>query len=234
LGISGAIWAIVPAAGVGARMQSGIPKQYLPLCGKPVLRHTLERLSSHSGIAGVVLGISETDTYSDCATRPAIAKFLGSYIGGASRAETVLNGLRMASEQAGEGDWALVHDAVRPCIRGSDIDRLIAEAGEHGGLLGIPVADTVKRADAADYVTETVSRAGLWRALTPQLFPLRILIRALEQALGDGVEPTDEAAAIERLGLRPRLVAGHPDNIKITLPGDLSMAELFLREQERR
>lgn len=234
MALSGAIWAIVPAAGVGARMQAVVPKQYLPLRGKPVLRHTLERLSSHPRIKGVLLGISASDTLSDSVTKPTLAKFLGTYAGGASRAETVLNGLRAASGQARENDWALVHDAVRPCLRGSDIDRLIAEVGDDGGLLALPMADTVKRADATECVAETVPRTGLWRALTPQLFPLRLLTRALEQSLAQGVEPTDEAAAIEHLGLRPRLVAGHPDNIKITHPGDLAMAELFLHQQEQR
>jgi 2-C-methyl-D-erythritol 4-phosphate cytidylyltransferase len=233
LALSGAIWAIVPAAGVGTRMQSGIPKQYLPLSGKPVLRHTLERLTSHPRIQGVLLGIAAGDTRSDGATRPVLAKFLGTYTGGASRAETVLNGLRALPAPAGEHDWALVHDAVRPCVRHDDIDFLLAEVGDAGGLLALPMADTVKRADPADCVTETVPRAGLWRALTPQLFPVGLLTRALEQARAQGVDPTDEAAAVERLGLRPRLVAGHPDNIKITLPRDLALAELFLRQQEQ-
>jgi len=233
LALAGAIWAIVPAAGVGARMQAGVPKQYLPLRGKPVLRHTLERLASHPRIRGVFLGIATGDHLSDEATRPTVPKFMGTYLGGASRAETVLNGLRAVSAHAGEGDWALVHDAVRPCVRREDIDRLLDEAGESGALLALPMADTVKRADASDSVIETVPRAGLWRALTPQVFRLDVLMRALEAALSQNVEPTDEAAAVERLGLRPRLVAGHPDNIKITMPGDLALAELFLRQQEQ-
>jgi 2-C-methyl-D-erythritol 4-phosphate cytidylyltransferase len=142
-----------------------------------------------------------------------------------------VNGLQALSGYAGEHDWVLVHDAVRPCVRHDDIDQLLGEVGDAGGLLALPMADTVKRADPADCVTETVPRAGLWRALTPQLFPVGLLRRALEQAQAQGVEPTDEAAAVERLGLRPRLVAGHPDNIKITLPSDLALAELFLRQQ---
>ena len=213
-------------------MQAGIPKQYLPLRGVPVLRRTLERLTSHPRIQGVFLGIAAGDKHSDSVTSPTLAKFMGTYTGGASRAETVLCGLRVVSEQAGANDWALVHDAVRPCVRHEDIDRLLDEVGDAGGLLALPVADTVKRADSADYVTETVPRVGLWRALTPQLFPVNLLTKALEGALAQGVEITDEAAAVERIGLRPRLVAGHPDNIKITLPSDLALADLFLRLQE--
>ena len=213
-------------------MQSGIPKQYLPLRGKPVLRHTLERLTSHPRIEGVFLGIAAGDKHSDSVTRPTLAKFMGTYTGGASRAETVLYGLRVVSAQAGADDWALVHDAVRPCVRHEDIDRLLYEVGDAGGLLALPMADTVKRGDSADCVTETVPRAGLWRALTPQLFPVGLLAQALEQALAQRVEMTDEAAAVERIGLRPRLVAGHPDNIKITLPRDLALADLLLRLQE--
>jgi 2-C-methyl-D-erythritol 4-phosphate cytidylyltransferase len=232
LAVSGAIWSIVPAAGVGTRMQAGIPKQYLPLRGVPVLRRTLERLTSHPRIQGVFLGIAAGDKHSDSVTSPTLAKFMGTYTGGASRAETVLCGLRVVSARAGANDWALVHDAVRPCVRHEDIDRLLDEVGDAGGLLALPVADTVKRADSADYVTETVPRVGLWRALTPQLFPVNLLTKALEGALAQGVEITDEAAAVERIGLRPRLVAGHPDNIKITLPSDLALADLFLRLQE--
>jgi 2-C-methyl-D-erythritol 4-phosphate cytidylyltransferase len=213
-------------------MQAGIPKQYLPLRGVPVLRRTLERLTSHPRIQGVFLGIAAGDKHSDSVTSPTLAKFMGTYTGGASRAETVLCGLRVVSARAGANDWALVHDAVRPCVRHEDIDRLLDEVGDAGGLLALPVADTVKRADSADYVTETVPRVGLWRALTPQLFPVNLLTKALEGALAQGVEITDEAAAVERIGLRPRLVAGHPDNIKITLPSDLALADLFLRLQE--
>jgi 2-C-methyl-D-erythritol 4-phosphate cytidylyltransferase len=213
-------------------MQAGIPKQYLPLRGVPVLRRTLERLTSHPRIQGVFLGVAAGDKHSGSVTSPTLAKFMGTYTGGASRAETVLCGLRVVSAQAGANDWALVHDAVRPCVRHEDIDRLLDEVGDAGGLLALPVADTVKRADSADYVTETVPRVGLWRALTPQLFPVNLLTKALEGALAQGVEITDEAAAVERIGLRPRLVAGHPDNIKITLPSDLALADLFLRLQE--
>jgi 2-C-methyl-D-erythritol 4-phosphate cytidylyltransferase len=161
------------------------------------------------------------------------ARLLGTYAGGVTRAHTVLNGLAALGGHARADDWVLVHDAVRPCVRSGDIDRLIAEVehSEHGGLLALPMADTVKRADEQERVVETVPRARLWRALTPQMFRFDDLRSALQQALALGIEITDEAMAIELAGGRPRLVAGHPDNIKITLPGDLALAELFLRQQ---
>jgi 2-C-methyl-D-erythritol 4-phosphate cytidylyltransferase len=160
-------------------------------------------------------------------------RLLGTYAGGPTRAHTVLNGLAALGGHARAEDWVLVHDAVRPCVRSGDIDRLITEVeqSEHGGLLALPMADTVKRADEQELVIETVPRARLWRALTPQMFRFGDLRRALQQALAQGIEITDEAMAIELAGGRPRLVAGHPDNIKITLPGDLALAELFLRQQ---
>jgi 2-C-methyl-D-erythritol 4-phosphate cytidylyltransferase len=161
--------------------------------------------------------------------------FLGTYEGGAERADTVLNGLRALGANADPADWVMVHDAARPCIRHEDIDRLIRETQDHpdGGLLARPVADTVKRTDSTQLVQETVPRTHLWRALTPQLFPLERLTGALEQALAAGATVTDEAAAIEHTGGHPRVVAGHADNIKITLADDLALAELFLKQQER-
>jgi 2-C-methyl-D-erythritol 4-phosphate cytidylyltransferase len=229
------IWAVVPAAGVGARMQALIPKQYLPLAGRPILFNTLQRLCAYPRLRGVCVGIAASDDQwpgiaDDCAGLP---RFLGSYTGGRQRAETVLNGLRMLAAQAADDDWVMVHDAVRPCVRLEDLDRLVetVEEGTEGGLLALPVTDTVKRTDGEGRVLETVSRVGLWRALTPQMFRLGQLREALEQALVGSEEITDEAAAIERLGGRPRVVEGQPDNIKITLPADLALAELYLARQ---
>lgn len=216
-------------------MQANLPKQYLPLRGRPILAHALERLCTHRRVQGVMVGIApDDDRWRGQAPEWArFARLLGSYAGGATRAHTVLNGLVALGAHARPDDWVLVHDAVRPCVRASDIDRLIAEVehSAHGGLLALPMADTVKRADAQDCVVETVPRAGLWRALTPQMFRFDSLRNALQQALAQGIEITDEAMAIELAGGRPRLVAGHPDNIKVTLPGDLALAELFLNQQ---
>jgi 2-C-methyl-D-erythritol 4-phosphate cytidylyltransferase len=214
------------------------PKQYLTLAGRAVIVHTLERLCSHPRIEGVLVGLVAAEDRDWASLKGAIArlpKFLGTYEGGAERADTVLNGLRALSANAGPADWVMVHDAARPCIRHKDIDQLISETQDHpdGGLLALPVADTVKRTDAAHHVQETVSRTNLWRALTPQLFPLERLTAALGQALAAGATVTDEAAAIEHVGGHPRVVAGHADNIKITLADDLALAELFLKQQER-
>ncbi len=213
-------------------MGADCPKQYLPLLGRPVLLHTLERLASYPPLRGIVVGISPQDDHWAKISH-GIPKLLASYIGGEERAHTVLKGLEVLGAQAAAEDWVLVHDAVRPCLRHADIDRLMREIAGHpdGGLLALPLSDTVKRADDAGRVIETVARGGLWRALTPQVFPLNVLLRALTQALQGGLEVTDEAMAVERSGGRPRLVPGHADNIKITVPGDLVLAEFYLREQ---
>lgn len=218
-------------------MGSPTPKQYLLLRGRSVILHTLERLCHYPRLSGVMVGISPGDRHWQAHETEAerLPKFLGSYPGGETRAHTVLNGLTALSVHAREADWVLVHDAVRPCVRLSDIDALVnvVEAEADGGLLALPVADTVKRADGRGRVRETVSREGLWRALTPQLFRIGALRSALQQSLARGGEITDEAAAIEAAGGKPKLVAGHADNIKITLPGDLALAELFLKQQEK-
>lgn len=216
-------------------MGTSHPKQYLPLAGRAVIVHTLERLCSHPGVEGVLVGLSAADRYwaSLQGELAQMTKLLGTFTGGVERADTVLNGLRELSARAGRTDRVMVHDAARPCVRHEDVDRLIAETCDHadGGLLALPVADTVKRTDSAQLVQETVPRANLWRALTPQIFPLERLMAALEQALAAGAVITDEAAAVEHVGGRPRVVIGHADNIKITLAEDLALAELFLKQQ---
>jgi 2-C-methyl-D-erythritol 4-phosphate cytidylyltransferase len=228
------LWALIPAAGAGLRMGADRPKQYLSLLGRPILQFTLERLGSYVPLRGMLVGISDGDPF--WPTLPhALPKLLGSFHGGKERADTVLNGLRVLEGMAGPHDWVMVHDAVRPCVRHGDLDMLVRNVGDHpdGGLLGLPVSDTVKRTDVSGHVVETVPRAGLWRALTPQLFPIRTLRAALEYAAQQGVSVTDEAAAIELSGGRPRMVAGHSDNIKITLPMDLELAEVYLKQQIR-
>ncbi len=218
-------------------MGTSTPKQYLLLRGRPVILHTLERLCHYPRLSGVMVGISSGDRYWQAHETEAerLPKFLGTYPGGETRAHTVLNGLKALAAHARDADWVLVHDAVRPCVRLADIDALFntIETNGDGGLLALPVADTVKRADGSGRVAETVSREALWRALTPQMFRIGALKAALEKALARANEITDEAAAIEMAGGRPRLVAGHADNIKITLPGDLALAELFLKQQEK-
>jgi 2-C-methyl-D-erythritol 4-phosphate cytidylyltransferase len=215
-------------------MRAARPKQYLPLLGRAILQHTLERLGHYPHLRGLVVGIAADDAYwPTLATE--IPNLLTTYVGGAERAQTVLNGLRALETYAAPDDWVLVHDAARPCVRHADIDSLLAAVAGHadGGLLALPLSDTVKRADHNGCVEDTVARAGLWRALTPQVFRLAALSDALESAMRAGVEITDEASAMEYSGARPRLVHGHADNIKITEPEDMALAELFLREQER-
>lgn len=218
-------------------MGSAQPKQYLLIRGRPVILHTLERLCHYPRLNGAMVGISSEDTYWQAHANEAerLTKFLGTYAGGATRAHTVLNGLNALAAHARNTDWVLVHDAVRPCVRLSDMDALVnaVELGKDGGLLALPVADTVKRANKENQVAETIPREGLWRALTPQMFRIGTLRAALERSLSRNSEITDEATAIEAQGGRPQLVAGHPDNIKITLPGDLALAELFLKQQEK-
>ena len=230
------IWALVPAGGQGQRMQAPLPKQYLLLLGRPVILHTLERLCTHPRVRGVMVGVSDQDRHWQ-ALIPMLSnlpKFLGKYSGGETRAHTVLNGLKALSKHAKSGDWVLVHDAVRPCVRHADIDKLIAAVGndQEGGLLAFPVSDTVKRVDNEVRVVETVRREGLWRAATPQMFRIGVLASALESALKQGSEITDEASAIEAVGGHPRIVACHADNIKITLSDDLALAELYLKQQQ--
>ena len=230
------IWALVPAGGQGLRMQAPLPKQYLPLLGRPVILHTLERLCTHPRVRGVMVGISDQDRHWQ-ALIPMLAnlpKFLGKYSSGETRAHTVLNGLKALSKHAKSDDWVLVHDAVRPCLRHADVDKLISAVGNglEGGLLAFPVSDTVKRVDNEGRVVETIRREGLWRAATPQMFRIGALASALESAQKLGREITDEASAIEGAGGHPRVVACHADNIKITLSEDLALAELYLKQQQ--
>ena len=227
-------WAVIPAAGIGTRMHASVPQQYISIHNKTILEHTLERFCSHPRIEGVVVAVSASDniwTTLDISSHPKIMVVDG----GVERCHSVLNGLRLLSERANSSDWVLVHDAARPCLRKEDIDRLIDTLAGHevGGLLGLPVRDTMKRADTSCTILETVEREGLWHALTPQMFHLDVLISSLENALSQERVVTDEAQAIELSGLQPVLVEGHPDNIKITRNNDLALAELFLSQQER-
>lgn len=219
---------MVPAAGSGTRIGAAVPKQYLTLLGRPVLLHTLTRLCSFSELSGLVLGLAPGDRHW-AALQWHHPRLLKTYTGAPTRAATVLAGLDALDPHAHADDWVLVHDAVRPCVRHEDIARVVAAAPPAGALLALAVTDTLKRADAAGTVKETVARADLWRALTPQVFPFARLRTALRAAAGHDV--TDEAAALERLGDRPRLVPGAADNIKITLPADMALAEMFLARQ---
>lgn len=224
-------WAIVPAAGAGRRMGEGaVPKQYLPLAGRTVIEWSLQPLLESDECEAVVVVLAREDPQwraLPVASHPRILTATG----GAERMDSVLAGLDTIVARTAEDDWVLVHDAARPCLTSTDLQRLLAElrGDEVGGLLAAPLVDTLKRADSEQRVLETVPRAALWRALTPQMFRHGVLGRALRQARNAGVLVTDESQAIEALGLRPRLVAGDPDNVKVTLPEDLVRAERLLQ-----
>lgn len=220
--------ALVPAAGAGSRMQSDGPKQYLRLYGEPMIAHTLRALARESRIVLIVVVVSPEDAYwerydwSEWQGRLRVVR-----CGGETRAQSVLNGLEALAADTADETWVLVHDAARPCLPGEALARLI-DAVEHdavGGLLAVPVADTLKRADADGRVAATEPRAGLWQAQTPQMFRYGLLKRALRAA---GADITDEASAIEQLGLRPLLVEADSRNLKITRPRDLQLASLIL------
>lgn len=226
-------WAIVPAAGSGRRMQSDIPKQYLSLAGRPVISHTLERLARHSEIAGIVVAIAADDDRF-AGIELALDKPMVTVTGGENRADSVRAALSWLCSQTDTPDWVLVHDAARPCIRLSDLDQMfqLLRTNAVGGVLGMPVSDTVKRTDATGRIIETVCREQLWRAATPQMFPPQVLLEALSDAHQQGLVITDEASAIESTGQQPQMVVGHADNIKITVSADLALAEHLLQLQE--
>lgn len=228
----GRYWAVVPAAGVGARMGANKPKQYLSLAGRTVLEWTLEKLAAQRQLSGLVVALAPEDRewdalHFDCALP------LWRADGGPERSHSVLNALNLLAGLADSDDWVLVHDAARPCVRNSDIDRLMESAVRHGvgGLLATPVRDTMKRCDSSGAVIATVSREQLWHALTPQMFRLGTLRKSLADAIADGVAVTDEASAMEHARLMPRVVPGHSDNIKITRPEDLILAQFYLQQQ---
>ncbi|TVT53138.1 MAG: 2-C-methyl-D-erythritol 4-phosphate cytidylyltransferase [Azoarcus sp. PHD] len=224
-------FAIVPAAGTGARMASERPKQYLPLLGQPMIRHALATLCAAPEIDKVFVILSVGDAeWSRYDWRDLEPKLVPLFCGGPTRADTVLAGLRAIAGEASAADWVLVHDAARPCLAPWHIDKLVRELAhdEVGGLLGVQVADTLKRADEHRHVAATVPRDSLWQAQTPQMFRYIMLRRALEGARN----VTDEASAIEAAGLRPRLIEGDATNLKVTYPLDLHLAEWILNNRE--
>jgi 2-C-methyl-D-erythritol 4-phosphate cytidylyltransferase len=217
-------WVVVPAAGGGRRMGMSVPKQYLSLCGRSVIERALEPFLARSECRGIVVAIADDDRYWRelvVAKEPRV-RTVG---GGAERIDSVRAGVQALP--ARPDDWVLVHDAARPCLSGEDLVKLLETLREDdvGGLLAAPVVDTLKREDADGRVQATVDRTGLWHALTPQMFRYGILSRALQSAASG----TDESQAVEALGLKPRLVRGSAENIKITMAEDLARAERILK-----
>jgi len=227
------IFGLVPAAGSGVRMQADRPKQHLLLGGRTLLQRSLDALLADARVGAVYVVVAPGDTRVLDSDLPSRCVLLPQ--GGATRAASVHAGLAALRAVAGPQAWVLVHDAARPCLSAQDLAALIDRAGaqEGGGLLATPLGDTLKRA-TSDRSVQTVAREGLWRALTPQFFALDILWRALEAcggAAADGI--TDEASAVERLGLQPLLVPGSAANIKVTTPDDLALAQAILAQQGR-
>lgn len=225
------LWAIIPAAGVGRRMGGGGPKQYRQLLDKPVIEWVIERLLGHAQVAGAVVAVAAQDPYWG-ELNISGEKPVYSVNGGTERQDSVLAALDYLAEIAGEDDWALVHDAVRPCLSEEELERLITIGvnNAEGALLARPVADTLKRSEDSQ-VTVTVPRDALWQAQTPQMFPWALLRQALSDARQVGVNVTDESQAIERLGGRPLVVPGDPANLKITQPEDLDLAAAILKSR---
>lgn len=225
-------FALIPAAGIGARMGAECPKQYMPLAGKLMLVHVLDTFAMTPAIAHVYVVVSADDGYIKDAlagARHLADRVTVIYKGGDTRHQSVLNGLQEIRSDVSDSDWVLVHDAARPGLTTALIERLIDEVrdDEVGGLLALPVVDTLKRSDAAGRSETTVQRDHLWAAQTPQMFRYALLRRALEQA----TTVTDEASAVEAMGLKPKLVEGSPRNFKVTLPHDVALAELHLKER---
>lgn len=223
------LYAVVPAAGVGSRMMADRPKQYLLLDDQTILEHTLARLVNFSAFKKIIVSVSKDDPYwpdLDIASHPKIQSCLG----GKERYHSVLSGLQsLLDDGVSRKAWVMVHDVARPCIAPCDLQNLLMSADEQGSVLGMVVRDTMKRTNEHGQIESTVERDLLWHALTPQMAPLGVLFDAIKKALADGIKITDEASALEYIGLQPRMVAGHASNIKVTHPDDLDLARAFMQ-----
>ncbi len=216
-------FALLPAAGVGARMGALHPKQYLAIHGRPMIWHALRVFEAHPAITRIYVVLSAEDGWWAGYDWSGFGKLSVLRCGGSTRAESVLNGLRAMAADVDAEDWVLVHDAARPCLTASLLDTLLTNLADDpvGGILAAPVADTLKREGPAGRIAGTVPREGLWGAQTPQMFRRGLLLQALEHA---GTEVTDEASAVEALGHAPRLVESDRGNLKVTFPDDLEVA----------
>ncbi|ATM75339.1 2-C-methyl-D-erythritol 4-phosphate cytidylyltransferase [Serratia fonticola] len=228
VGSSPQVIAVLPAAGIGSRMQAECPKQYLTIGHQTILEHAIHALLRHPRITQVIVAISPEDQQFKTLSIASDPRVLVTE-GGQQRADSVLAGLQLA----GNAHWVLVHDAARPCLHPDDLERLLAITAHSkvGGILAAPVRDTMKRAQVGEsIISHTVERQDLWHALTPQLFPLELLKLCLQRALDEGATVTDEASALEHCGYHPLLVAGRADNIKVTRPEDLALAAFYLTQ----
>ena len=227
-------WFVIAAAGRATRFGGPVPKPYLRIAGATLLEHCLRAFARLPGVAGGAVVLATGDRRYE-RLPAALRRRVVAVEGGETRAASVLNGLR-ALITAAPDDWVLVHDAARPCVPAGDLRALLAACRRDmvGGILAVPVADTLKQADDDGRSLRTLPRERLWRAQTPQMFRIGLLVRALAEAQAAGFEPTDEAAAIEKQGLRPQLVEGSPLNVKVTRPGDLAFADAAFRAARRR
>ena len=225
-------WGVIPAAGVGRRMGGNLPKQYLRLHDTPIIIHTLKKLAAMPLIEGIILVIGQDDPYWPELNIPVDIP-VRVVIGGEHRVHSVFRGVESIAAELSNNDWILVHDAARPCVRSEDIVMLIDAVGGHecGGILATPVRDTMKQATESNAIKATLDRSSMWHALTPQMFRAPLLFEALKASLEYSEKITDEASALELLGYSPLLVEGHADNIKITRPEDLALAEFYLKNE---
>lgn len=221
------ITAIIPAAGIGSRMQQSIPKQYLELQGKPLLTHTLIQLLTFPFVEKCIIAVSPRDPYIEKIIAQFQDKPIRAVDGGETRAESVYAALQHTNPD----DWVLVHDAVRPFICHHDIERLIQHRQPQGAILASPAVDTIKQVNAQQQIDKTLDRTLLWHALTPQFFQAKLLKQAYATALLQKVNLTDDASAMEFMGYSPNIVEGRSDNIKITRPEDLLFAEYYLQQR---
>ena len=227
------VFALVLAAGQGTRIGDALPKQYLPIAGKPMMFHSIEAIAAVSRVERLFVVLSPLDRHwgeHDWSALP--EKVEAAFCGGAHRAESVLNTLKFFEGRMAKDDWVMVHDAARPCILTELVEQFLDEVGDDqvGGLLAIPLADTLKRGDEQQRVSETIPRTGLWRAQTPQMFRYELLRRGLEKKPA----ATDEAEAVESTGYNsPRLVQGESTNVKVTFAEDLQVAEMILERHGR-
>ena len=225
-------WAVIPAAGIGERVGSSIPKQYLEVAGKSILEHAISAFISNTRIAGITIALNSQDDHFDALDIKTSSGKIHSVIGGVTRAHSVLNALGSIEAQLDKDDFVLVHDAARPCLAMSDLDQLINICIQHevGGIIGSPVSDTIKQVDNSSIVN-TLDRDNIWRAYTPQMFKLGVLRSAIQNALANNVSITDEASAIEHAGYKPCMVEGDSRNIKVTTAEDISLVEMFLQRE---
>ncbi len=228
------VHALIPAAGRGTRYGGAVLKQYLPICGKAVLTHSIRIFQFHPQVSGITVVLSEDDQWFDSAVGP-LASVVKTVIGGDTRAKSVRNGLQFIVDNYPETDWVLVHDGARPCLSARSLDRLLEQGlqSPDGAILAMPVGDTLKQAGEQREITATIDRNGLWAAQTPQLFRIKALTNAIDAAHREGRELTDEASAMEFAGAKPKLVMGSVANIKITHPTDLAIAEALLGRSDQ-